>query len=114
MVENIKAPIADPFNRRGSSCAIFGWWLPTKYRVYNSKWIECWISVPKAAGSNPAKRIFLYFHCVNYRLVWWNLADTSDLKFDSKKKSIGSSPVTSNSITHNQNDGIGRHARFRF
>lgn len=40
------------------------------------------------------------------------LVDTSDLKSDFEK-SIGSNPIMSSS-KKGQNDGIGRHARFRF
>jgi hypothetical protein len=40
------------------------------------------------------------------------LVDTSDLKSDSFQ-SIGSSPIMSN-LNFCLNDGIGRHARFRF
>lgn len=29
-----------------------------KLYVYNSNWIEYWISVPKVIGSNPIKRIY--------------------------------------------------------
>lgn len=39
------------------------------------------------------------------------LVDTSDLKSDFIFKSIGSSPIMS---SYCQNDGIGRHTRFRF
>ena len=53
---------------------------------------------------------------MNARLV--ELVDTSDLKSDSSIKSIGSSPITSKIFVAKklfcQNDGIGRHARFRF
>ena len=44
------------------------------------------------------------------------MVDTSDLKSDSNK-SIGSSPITSTVEKikfYYQNDGIGRHVRFRF